>query len=411
MDKKKQLKKSKALATGLFLLMVVVYAFTTYLAKSNSHAWIGYVNAFSEAAMVGALADWFAVTALFHHPLGIAIPHTNIIEKSKQKIGDNLGSFVVENFLTAENLKPYILKIDAASYLAEFLKKEKNKNAVLKEIKTLLIDLIEKLDDKTVTLFLAKKGEELLKKIPTHDLLANGIQYLMKTNEQEKLVSLLASRIKNFVLENEDLVAEKVKKESYFFIPNFVDKKLAKKISSGLIRFFDEIENDPEHRVRKEINKEIDRFVLELREDPKRLASIALIRDQLLPSSTIETYAHSFWQHIKNLSLSSLEEENSGIISYIAKWIDQLNEQLENEPNLKDKINSWVQFNAFSIILRNANGVGILISETVGHWEGKELSKKLELEVGKDLQFIRINGTIVGGLVGLLIYFFTQLFN
>lgn len=156
-QKRKQLFKYKALATGLFLLMACIFITTTVLQKQYTSHWIGYIHAFSEAAMVGALADWFAVTALFHYPMGIKIPHTNLIENSKQKIGDNLGNFVVENFASAENIRPYIEKIKVTGFLSEWLLKEKNQEILVKEIAVLLKNAISQFQDRISSALLPEK--------------------------------------------------------------------------------------------------------------------------------------------------------------------------------------------------------------------------------------------------------------
>ena len=144
-EKKRQLRKYKAFATGLFLLMAVVFVIMTILQKTNDSHWIGYVRAFSEAAMVGALADWFAVTALFHHPLGLKIPHTNLIQNKKEQIGDNLGNFVVGNFLSPQNIRPYISKLKVSSFVGEWLSKQRNQEILLNETSTIILDILNKL--------------------------------------------------------------------------------------------------------------------------------------------------------------------------------------------------------------------------------------------------------------------------
>lgn len=411
MDKKQQLRKSKRLATGLFLLMALVYILMIILLKDSPQNWMGYVKSFSEAAMVGALADWFAVTALFHHPLGIPIPHTNIIEKSKQKIGDNLGDFVTENFLNATNLRPYIQKLKVTPYITGFLEKEKNKELLLKEARILLLDIVNKTNDETVIQFIAKKGKSLTDEIQLAGILSNSLKYFVDQNAHEQWVTLLARKIKELIHENEDTVRDRVKKESYFFIPKFVDKKLADKISNGLVHYFEEIETDPDHRIRLEITKELYSFLESLKTKPKWQHEIEKLKDNFLSEEHLLKYARDIWMNLKSTIQEELEKEDSAFMNYLSGQLDELVSQFKNDLQLQEKTDQWVRHNAYSIILRNTSSVSRLISNTVGKWEGRELSEKLELEVGKDLQFIRINGTLVGGLVGLIIYTLTQLFS
>jgi uncharacterized membrane-anchored protein YjiN (DUF445 family) len=409
-DKALQLKKHKWLATGLFLLMLVVYVLMTYLSKQTDAGWIGYVKAFSEAAMVGALADWFAVTALFHHPMGIPIPHTNLIENSKKKIGDNLGNFVVSNFLNAANIRPYISKLKVSAYAAQWLSKEKNKNLVVTEAARLLNDLIQKADDEVVVSFLATKANSLLDALKLNAVVSNALLYFIDNNEHDKFITLLAGKIKDFIYLNETLVKEKVRAESFFFIPRFVDNKLAEKISNGLASFFDEIENDPDHKIRKEITEQLYGFAESLQNDPKWREEFNQLRNKLLPADKLDQYARDAWFAVKTNLQEELINNDSRVLKYFGKSIEDIAFNLNNDPALQQKIDGWIQYNVYNLILRNTEQMGLMISNTVGNWKGRELSQKLELEVGKDLQFIRINGTIVGGLVGLLIHVITKFF-
>lgn len=405
-----QLRNHKLMATGLFVLMMGVYVVTTWLLRSEPAVWLGYVRAFSEAAMVGALADWFAVTALFHHPFGIPIPHTNLIEQSKKSIGDNLGNFVVSNFLTPATIRPYIQKIEVSGYVANWLEKKTNREVLIREATYLLKDIIGRLDDVTITGFIEEKGKAMIEGIELNKMAAKTLNYLLERGEHEKLVTLLAGKIKDYIRNNEGLVQEKVKAESYFFIPNFVDKKLAGKITSGLYSYFEEIELDEQHRLRGEITAQINQFVSDLETQPKWKTELDNLKEGLLGADTIHQYALSIWRSLKATLLKELSATDSTLKQQFEKLLSEMAHNLNANPSLRSKIDSWLRYNAYKYILRNTQQVGSLISNTIGNWEGKELSRKLELEVGKDLQYIRINGTIVGGLVGALIHFLTGLF-
>jgi uncharacterized membrane-anchored protein YjiN (DUF445 family) len=407
--KERQLRKHKSMATGLFLLMLVVYSLMTWWSSPDPGHWTGYVRAFSEAAMVGALADWFAVTALFHHPLGIPIPHTNLIEKSKKTIGDNLGSFVVSNFLTPQNIRPYIRKIGVSAYVADWLEKDRNKDVLITEVTWLLKDIVQKMDDSAVSGFIARKGKELIDQVPLHKVAASALQYFLDRGEQEQLITFLAGKIKVYISGNETMVQEKVKKESYFFIPKFIDNKLASKITHALIRYFQEIESDPSHKIRQEIAGQLYQLADEIRSQPKWEAEFNKLKSGLLSDENISKYASDIWMSLKLTLTEELSAPDSGLKRYFRKTIRELSGSLRNDEALRQKIDGWIRLNGYRYILRNTEHVGLLISNTVGNWQGRELSRKLELEVGKDLQFIRINGTIVGGLVGLLIHTLTRL--
>jgi uncharacterized membrane-anchored protein YjiN (DUF445 family) len=409
--KLRQLRNHKRMATGLFLFMVAIYAFMTWLSRTNAAHWIGYIKAFSEAAMVGALADWFAVTALFHHPIGIPIPHTNLIEKSKKSIGDNLGNFVVNNFLTPQNIRPYIQKLAVSAYAADWLSGEKNKSLIINEVVKMLKDIVQKLDDEAMSKFIAKKGAELLGDVKLNLIVANALQYFLDKKEHEKLVTTLAARVKGYIAENEEMVQEKVKSESYFFVPKFIDNKLASKISNGLIKYFEEIENDPTHKIRAEIDQQLYQFVKDLNSQSKWEEEFQQLKNGLLSPDKLEQYAQDIWLSVKNTLSAELASEDSALVRYFHRMLNDLADSLKHDEVMRDRIDKWIRHTAYKYILRNTENVGLLISNTVGNWQGRELSQKLEMEVGKDLQFIRINGTIVGGLVGLLIYAVTHLLS
>lgn len=408
--KRKQLRKYKAFATGLFLLMAAIFIATTLLQKNVDSHWVGYVRAFSEAAMVGALADWFAVTALFRHPLGLPIPHTNLIENSKERLGDNLGSFVVSNFLSPQNIRPYMMKLKISGFVGEWLSKEKNQEILIKNLSDIVLDILNKLDDTAVSQFISKKVQEMTDDIKLNKIVGNGIGYIIEKNDHQRMVTNLSAQIKNYILENDELIKERVKKGSYTFIPSFVDNKIADKIATGLSDFFREIEEDPRHEIRNLITQKIHDFSVDLKEDPKWEEEFKIIKNDLLKGDKLNEYSNDIWVSIKNTLKNELQEEDSSLKKYISKNLDEFSENLKTDANLQNKIDDWIRVTAYKYILRNTHQFGNLISSTVGNWQGKELSEKLELEVGKDLQFIRVNGTLVGGLVGLVIYTIAHFF-
>ncbi|WP_027387672.1 DUF445 domain-containing protein [Chryseobacterium gregarium] len=408
--KKKQLRKYKAFATGLFLLMAILFIITTILQKDNNSHWIGYVRAFSEAAMVGALADWFAVTALFRHPLGLPIPHTNLIESSKQQLGDNLGGFVVSNFLSPQNIRPYIQKLKISNFVGEWLGKEKNQEVLMKNLSDIVLDILNKLDDAAVSLFISKKVSEMTDDIKLNAIVGNGIHYILEKNDHQRIITSLSSQIKNYITENDEMIKDRVKKGSYTFIPSFVEHKIADKIAGGLADFFGEIEEDPDHELRNLITGKIYEFSTDLKEDSKWDQEFRNIKNDLLKADKLNEYSNDIWISIKKTLTEELQQEDSSLKKYLSKNLDEFSENLKTNESLQHKIDNWVRVTAYKYILKNTHQFGNLISSTVGNWQGKELSEKLELEVGKDLQFIRVNGTLVGGLVGLIIYTISHFF-
>ena len=408
--KRKQLRKYKAFATGLFVLMTVIFIITTILQKNDDSHWIGYIRAFSEAAMVGALADWFAVTALFNYPLGLKIPHTNLIENSKERIGDNLGNFVVSNFLSPENIRPYIQKLKVSHFVGDWLSKERNQDKLVNEVSNIVLDILNKLDDSAVVNFIGKKAKEMSDDLKINQIVGNGIEYVLNKNDHQRLITNLSKQIKDYVLNNQEMVKERVKKESYFLVPKFVDDAIAEKITSGLSKYFDEVENDENHSLRNEITKKLYSFSQEVQTEQKWEDEFRGIKNDFLKEEKLHQYSKDIWNSIKKSLSKELEEEQSALKTYLKKNLSELSQNLQTDEKFQHKIDHWVRVTAYKYILKNTHQFGDLISSTVGNWQGKELSEKLELEVGKDLQFIRVNGTLVGGLVGLIIYTVAEFF-
>src|SRR5690554_3662408 len=407
--KKNQLRKHKRLATGLFFFMAIVYGLMVYLQHQGSEAWMGYVEAFSEAGMVGALADWFAVTAIFKHPLGIPIPHTNLIEQKKDDLGQNLGKFVKDNFLNPENIRPYIEKVNVVKWVSEWLNKPASQKILEKEIINLTQKIISDLQDKDVEQFLANKGTEILREIDFQKISSSGIKYFIDKNEHITLLEILLPEIKEYINESQEMILHRLS-ENRPFIAFLAGRKISNEVVEGLIKFIDEIESDKEHFVRKKLTENLQGFSEDILVSEQWKEKFEKLKQEVLTEQNLRSYTDDAWQSIKGLLLQNLENPNSQLQGYLQSNIQKLSDSLSDDQDISNRINSWVRHFLYRMTLKNSDEVEALISSTVAGWKGKELSEKLELEVGKDLQFIRINGTLVGGFVGLLIYTLTHLF-
>lgn len=403
-----QLKKHKQFATGLFLLMVVIYIVTTYLEQHSHAGWIGFVHAFSEAAMVGALADWFAVTALFRYPLGLKIPHTNLIENKKKDIGENLGAFVKDNFLTAENIRPYIEKLDVSAWVSKWLHDPKHQAIVVKEIVVFVRKILQGLDDTEVVGFLSRKIVEALHQMDFSQIANNGMQYVLTKGEHVKLLDSILPQIKDYAENSQDVIRERVNKQRPL-IGFLAGKKISKEFTQGIVDFVDEVANNKNHWLREKITEQLEELQYKIAHDESWKKKINSWKDQFIVADKIEPYIEDAWTSIKNNIVVGFDNEDSALMRYIKRNVEKIADDLQNDSSLQTRINNWVRKFVYSTVMRNRNQVETLIGNTVSHWKGRELSEKLELEVGKDLQFIRVNGTIVGGLVGLLIYTITLL--
>lgn len=408
--KQKQLQKHKSIATGLFFVMAVVYGLMVYLQHQNTQSWMGYVEAFAEAGMVGALADWFAVTALFRHPLGIPIPHTNLIERKKNDLGENLGKFVKDNFLNPANIRPYIEKLDVVKFVSNWLNKPSSKEILEDEIINLIQKIINDLEDEEVENFLANKGVGILKSIDYQKITSSGIHYMIEKDEHIKLLETLLPQIKEYIDESQQMIRDRIH-ENRPFISFLAGKRISRELTDGLTAFIEEIEVNKEHFVRQKLTQNLDEFAEELLVSEKWNEKLEQLKNELISPENLRIYTDDAWDSIKKMLWKNVEEPNSSLKNYLSKNIEKLSENLSNDEELGLRINKWIRHFLYRMILKNSTEVELLISSTVSGWKGKELSDKLELEVGKDLQFIRINGTLVGGLVGLIIHSLTQLFT
>lgn len=404
--KRKKLRQFKMLALSLLLLMAIVYTVSSLFI--DQYSWLGYTRAFAEAAMVGGLADWFAVTALFHYPLGIKIPHTNLIENSKQSIGNNLGDFVVQNFVTPEIIRPRLDQFSIAAKLGDWLSQEKNRKPLINEVIVMAEDLLEQADKTQLIQLFTQQAQSLAENINAGNLLSDVLEYVLANDKHVPLIDAALEKLQEWIVDHEDFIRERVKKESSALIPGFVDNLIAKKITHGFIAFTEEISNNPNHPIRMQINDQLHDLSVAVKDDPEWKEQLQEAKKKLISGPAIEAYAAQAVTQLLDALHTDLQKEDSSIKKYLDHTLLKIATQLQTDAALCKKIDGWIRFHAFRLAMKNRNTAGNLISQTVGNWQGAELSQKLELEVGKDLQFIRINGTLVGGIVGVLIYLITQ---
>jgi uncharacterized membrane-anchored protein YjiN (DUF445 family) len=409
MDKRKQLRRHKWFATMLFLIMAVTYTVCEVFFKHAN--WAGYVKAFSEAAMVGALADWFAVVALFRHPLGIPIPHTDLIESSKKKIGNNLGNFVTDNFLTPSAIRPRLEKLHIAERLGQWLLVDRNRKTASYEILRIAKEAVDRLDDNDIIRIIHTQAVALVDKMPVHKVAGDALAKIVAENMHQDWITTLTGYLGEFLSDNRDLVKHKVKQESHFLIPGFVDNLIAEKITNGGIRYMKEITTDLEHPVRKQIGVKLASIARDIQEGGAWATRLENLKDELLSPEHLKEYSTTVWTYIRKNITEDLNSPDSGIAAYTDKILKDMGVSLTTDLDRQKRIDNFVQAQAFKLIMSYKKNAGEMISSTVANWPSRQLSEKLELEVGKDLQFIRINGTLVGGTVGLVIYILTKLLS
>lgn len=366
---------------------------------------IEWLKAFSEAAMVGGIADWFAVVALFRHPLGIPIPHTALIPSNKDKIGENLGNFVSDEFLTREKLEVKIEQFNVAVKASDWLMDDKNASLVANLIaENMIPGILKTIDDEQVKQFVQTQFSDKLSKLNFAEWIALGLDSLAKSEKQEELVTNVLKTLIVELENNKHLIQEKVKSSTPFLSFGLADKKITEGVFNGLYNFLEQASHE-DSTIRRKINDYVMEFITELKESPEMQQKVNDLVLGFAKKEEVQDYISGIWQEIKIAIADDLaQKEESSIKKSIANMIQGFGKGIQADQLMMDKINNFIKNDLLSVLINNKKMIGDLISSTVKGWDTDEVSKKLELEIGSDLQYIRINGTLVGGLVGLLIY-------
>ncbi|OOV20133.1 DUF445 domain-containing protein [Flavobacterium sp. LM4] len=397
-DKVNALRKMKRNALALLGVAVLLFIIAIYFK-------IPMLQAFSEAAMVGGIADWFAVVALFRHPMGIPIWHTAIIPTKKNEIGENLGNFVSEEFLNREKLEIKLDEFNFASKASDWLSQDENANKVADAITLNIIPgVLKTIKDEDIKRFIQVQFKEKLEAINFGDWVALAFEPLQKGNVKDQLLNNLLEVMSAELSENKDLIRKKVKQSTPFLSFGLADKSISEGIFNGLQEFLDEAKN-PESAVRIKIDEYISDFLNKVKNSEEMRIKINNLIVGFAGKTEVQDYINGIWDEIKLSITNDLEKgEESSIRKNIAGLIQNFGNGLKEDSTMVDKINNFIKNDLLSVLLNNKKVIGDLISSTVKSWDGKEVSEKLELEIGKDLQYIRINGTLVGGFIGLIIY-------
>ncbi|WP_017497802.1 DUF445 domain-containing protein [Flavobacterium sp. WG21] len=396
--KKKALKRMKNNALGLLGIAVLLFVVAVYFK-------IPMLQAFSEAAMVGGIADWFAVVALFRHPLGIPIWHTAIIPTKKNEIGENLGNFVSEEFLNREKLEIKLEEFNFATKAADWLSQEENANKIASVVALNIIPgVLKTIKDEDIKRFIQTQFKEKLEAINFGDWVALALEPLQKGNVKEELLTNVLNVMSTELSNNKDLIRKKVKASTPFLSFGLADKSITEGVFNGLADFLNEAKH-PGSAIRIKIDEYVYNFLDKVKHSEEMREKINNMILNFAGKKEVQDYVNGIWDEIKRSISADLEKgEESSIKKNISGLIQGFGNGLKEDIVMIDKINNFIKNDLLSMLLNNKKVIGDLISSTVKSWDGKEVSEKLELEIGKDLQYIRINGTLVGGLIGLVIY-------
>lgn len=396
------LRKMKRLATGLLIIMAVIFAVA--FALQGRYPWLEYVRAAAEGGMVGALADWFAVTALFKHPMGLKIPHTAIIPRKKDQIGESLGQFVQENFLSRDVIETKLQQFDVARSAGGWLAKEDSATRVAQEVATAVGAVLEVLDDRDVLALLESLAKKHMLAPEWSSTLGRIMQRVIIDGHHKPAVDLLAERAEQWVTANRSMIVSLVSERSPSWVPSVVDTLLGEKLYRESQKFVQGVRNDPEHSLRLSIDTWLEKFATDMQSDEEMIERVEALKHSLLGDAQLRELAATSWSSIKAALVDAMENPESELRRSLIAAIRDFGSRLHDDEHLALKVNTWV-LNAVGYVVENYRGqITSLITDTVARWDGKETSEKIELQVGRDLQFIRINGTVVGSLAGLVIF-------
>ena len=397
-----QLNRMKRRASGLLVFFSLVFLVAS--AYETRYAWVGYVRATAEAAMVGGIADWFAITALFRQPLGLPIPHTAIIPNRKDRIGRSLGGFVQNNFLSREVIAARLGSVGIARRAALWLSAPEHARSISRHLANAVASAGTVLRDDDVRDFIDRSVVSRARQTQVAPIIGNVLGLLTAGNRHQELLDRAVALVARLVVENDELIRAKIREETPWWVPNVVDDKIHDKVVSGIEKTLAEVSADPAHPLRQRFDVALAEFIEKLKTSPETIAQAEALKEDVLAHPAVRHFSASLWDDVKASVARYAERPDDAPPGALERGINSLGATVLEDPALLAKIDGWIVDAALYVVDQYRDEVGQLITHTVGQWDPEATSKKIELQIGKDLQFGRINGTVVGGLVGLLLY-------
>jgi uncharacterized membrane-anchored protein YjiN (DUF445 family) len=399
----------RIVATALLVAMAAVFLIARRF-EGVSPA-VGYVVAFTEAAMVGGLADWFAVTALFRHPLGIPIPHTAIIPANKDRIADTMAGFLRDNFLTPTVVARRMREMNLARAAGDFLAERRmgGQGRLSEGAAGLLAELLESLDPERlgnqVKAGLARQAE----RIEISPLLGGALQAAIAEGRHRPLLDALIRWAGLALEKNEDMVRAMIHSRANAVLRwTGLDERLANSVLDGLYRLLAEVLIDPEHPLRKTIEEGLDKLAHDLAHDPELRAKVEAAKREILANPAVGDWWMGVWEKLRHSLIDMARDPDAAIAGQLGASLAELGRALQRDPALQWQVNRFARRTTVGIASRYGTQIVQLVSETVRRWDARTVTDRIERAVGRDLQFIRINGTLVGGLVGVTIHALSQ---
>ena len=378
-----------------------------FLTLNRPEAWAGWLHAFSEAGMVGAFADWFAVVALFRHPMGIPIPHTAIIPRRKNEIGENLARFVAEHFLHPEVVRVKLASANLASMTAQWLKSPAGHERVLDLGIRMVRWIIGALHEERVRQFISRLGSRQLAQVDLAPLLGRTLDWLVQDGRHQEVLTQSLRFALVMLNDNRELIRGNVQSESPWWMPGFVDDKIVVQMLDRIETLLLEMSLDPDHSMREDFNRFVAHWADELQHSPEYRRWGEQLRASMLENGDLQDYLYRLWSDLVTGIESDLQYPDSQLRDQLSSLLSGLAEELDSDEEMQAWVNAWLVESSVALVDENRQAIASLISDTVRSWDADDTSARIEQAIGRDLQFIRINGTLVGGLVGLVIHAIT----
>ncbi len=400
----------KVVATGLLVLMAAV--FLAARALQPHYPWLAYVKSFAEAAMVGGLADWFAVTALFRHPLGLPIPHTAIIPRNKDRIGEALARFIQENFLIPSVVARRMRNIDVAGAVGHFLQSpsKEEQSRIRAGASRLIADIFESLDDERLGGIVKGAVSSRLRKTEIAPLLGHALASAINEDRHVPMLEAAIRWTARALDANEQLIRQMVRKKANWVLKLAgLDEKLADSIIDGLRKLTVEMSTDPAHPVRLKIEEALAQLANDLQTKPETRERVEAMKEQLLDNKSVNLWLDTIWQKGREAVIRAARNPDAVMAGKLGEVLKSMGGTLEKDARIRSAINQFARRAVVGMSASYGTQIVKLVSDTVRGWDARTVTGRLEAAVGRDLQYIRINGTLVGGLVGLLLHLIDSL--
>jgi uncharacterized membrane-anchored protein YjiN (DUF445 family) len=395
------LKRMRVIAVSLLGVMTCIFVATS-VAKVD-WAWLPYLRAFAEAGMVGACADWFAVVALFRHPFGIPIPHTGIVPNNKDRIGAALGRFITNNFLSPRVAHEQLLRVDVVGWITRWVNDPDNAKQLAQYVGTLLPRILKSLARPELSEFLGNVARQGIESVPAAPLASKLLAVLWAGGAAQAALERALDLGERSLRRNKPAIHRIVSEHSSRWIPKWVDNMIAERVMAGLLSTLQEL-RDPDHPWRVELSQAMEKLIADLATDPDMHAVGERMKAQLLANPLFQEQARSLWEEIERGLESDPQARAETTARTVEVALHNFGRWLEQDPDRQRRFNRWIRLLMLRILLPRRAEIGAYVTQVVQNWDAATLVNRLELQVGKDLQYIRINGTLVGGLVGLLIF-------